>query len=78
MMKTALAVLAALCVATLALAKYQSSALPNFEYWSAKELRGYEQPLHDKVAGVTKSSGIKLADYGASNVSIPGSSSPTS
>lgn len=70
MMKTAFAVLAALCAATLVFAKYQTTALPKFGYWSAKDLRGYEQPLHDKIAGETKSSGIKLADYGASNVAI--------
>ena len=43
---------------------------PNFAYWSAKELKGYEKPLHEKVAGPYKNSSIKLADYGSSNVSI--------
>jgi mannose-6-phosphate isomerase-like protein (cupin superfamily) len=70
MKNTGLAVLVALCAFGLGLAARQPAALPNFAHWTAKELRGYEQPLHDKVAGVTKSSGIKLADYGSSNVAI--------
>lgn len=47
-----------------------SADLPNFAYWSAKELKGYEKPLREKVSGPHKTSGIKLADYGSSNVAI--------
>jgi mannose-6-phosphate isomerase-like protein (cupin superfamily) len=69
-MKTAFAVMAALCVTTICLAGFQSSSLPGFAHWSAKELKGYEKPLHEKVSGELKNSSIKLADYGSSNVSI--------
>jgi mannose-6-phosphate isomerase-like protein (cupin superfamily) len=65
--------LLAVCVsslAALALAKRATIDLPNFHYWSAKELKGYEKPLHDQVSGPHKTSSIKLADYGSSNVAI--------
>lgn len=74
MMKTAIAVLAILCAVSItlagSLAGFQTSSLPGFGYWSAKELSGYEKPLREKVSGEAKISGIKLADYGSSNVSI--------
>lgn len=53
-----------------ALAGYQGQSLPGFAHWTAKELRGYEQPLQEKVSGPMKTSSIKLADYGSSNVAI--------
>jgi mannose-6-phosphate isomerase-like protein (cupin superfamily) len=51
-------------------AQQPAAKLPNFAYWSAKELKGYEQPLRDKVSGEHKTSSISLADYGSSNVAI--------
>jgi mannose-6-phosphate isomerase-like protein (cupin superfamily) len=51
-------------------AQQPAAKLPNFAYWSAKELKGYEQPLHDKVSGEHKTSSVTLADYGSSNVAI--------
>jgi mannose-6-phosphate isomerase-like protein (cupin superfamily) len=52
------------------LARRTSADLPNFGYWSAKELRDYEKPLREKTGGPNKTSSIKLADYGSSNVAI--------
>ncbi len=52
------------------LAAYQKGGLPGFAHWTAAELRGYEQPLHDKVSGPLKTSSVSLADYGSSNVAI--------
>ncbi len=62
----------ALCVLAVGGARAHRAAadLPNFGYWSAKELRGYEKPLREKVSGPNKIGSIKLADYGSSNVSI--------
>ncbi|MFN0084599.1 MAG: hypothetical protein ACKVX9_04360 [Blastocatellia bacterium] len=56
--------------AGLAFAARQNAAMPNFALWSARELKGYEQPLREKVSGESKASSIKLADYGSSNVAI--------
>jgi mannose-6-phosphate isomerase-like protein (cupin superfamily) len=72
MMKLRLLLLAAFVssVAAVAIASRATADLPNFNYWSAKELKGYEKPLHEKVSGPHKTSSIKLADYGSSNVSI--------
>jgi len=58
------------CISVAAVMKLASPDPPNFAYWSAKELKGYENPLHEKVAGPYKISSVKLADYGSSNVSI--------
>jgi mannose-6-phosphate isomerase-like protein (cupin superfamily) len=52
------------------LARRGTVDLPNFGYWSAKELRDYEKPLREKTGGPNKTSSIKLADYGSSNVAI--------
>lgn len=60
----------ALCAAGAAFAARQKAAMPDFAHWSAKELKGYEQPLREKVSGEFKTSSIKLADYGSSNVAI--------
>jgi mannose-6-phosphate isomerase-like protein (cupin superfamily) len=59
-----------LIVATLTVAQMPTTPLPNFAHWSAKELRGYEKPLVEKTGGPNKTAGIKLADYGSSNVAI--------
>ncbi len=59
-----------LIVATLAVAKMPTVPLPNFAHWTAKELRGYEKPLVEKTGGPNKTSSVKLADYGSSNVAI--------
>ncbi len=66
----ALALSFVVCVGAIAVIKRPIADPPNFAYWSAKELKGYEKPLHDKVTGPYKISSIKLADYGSSNVSI--------
>lgn len=58
------------CIGVAAVVKIASPDPPNFAYWSAKELKGYEKPLHEKIAGPYKNSSIKLADYGSSNVSL--------
>lgn len=68
-----LAILLASLIAVIGIAavvKVASPDLPNFAYWSAKELKGYEKPLREKVSGPHKTSSIKLADYGSSNVAI--------
>jgi mannose-6-phosphate isomerase-like protein (cupin superfamily) len=52
------------------LASRSSADLPNFAYWSAKELKGYEKTLREKVSIPHKTSSVKLADYGSSNVAI--------
>jgi mannose-6-phosphate isomerase-like protein (cupin superfamily) len=59
-----------LIVATMAVANLPVVQLQNFGHWTAKELRGYEKPLHDKVSGPHKNSGIGLANYGSSTVGI--------
>jgi mannose-6-phosphate isomerase-like protein (cupin superfamily) len=59
-----------LIVATMAVAKMPVVDLPNFAHWTAKELRGYEPRLRKKVGGPNKTSSVKLADYGSSNVAI--------
>ncbi len=73
MMKKALAVFlfgCALFAAGAVFAARQKPALPDFAHWTAKELAGYEGPLRQQVAGEHKTSSIKLADYGSSNVAI--------
>ncbi|MBI1760614.1 MAG: hypothetical protein HYR56_04175 [Acidobacteria bacterium] len=52
------------------LARRPIADLPNFGYWSAKELRDYEKPLREKTGGPNKTSSVKLGDYGSSNVAI--------
>lgn len=71
-MKLRLLLLAALLLplAVAALAKRAPADFPKFNYWSGKELRDYEKPLHEQVSGPNKTSSIKLADYGSSNVAI--------
>lgn len=69
-MKSLLTILIVLSVAVIATASRPAKDLPGFAYWSAKELRGYEKPLREKVAGENKTSSIRLADYGSSNVAI--------
>ena len=64
------ALLLAVVLGAGAVAKLRGADLPNFAYWSAKELKDFEKPLREKVAGPHKTSSIKLADYGTSNVSI--------
>jgi mannose-6-phosphate isomerase-like protein (cupin superfamily) len=59
-----------LIVATMAIAKMPVADLPNFAHWTAKELRGYEPRLRKEVGGPNKTSSVKLADYGSSNVAI--------
>ncbi len=59
-----------LIVATLAVANMPVVQLPNFAHWTAKELRGYEPRLQKEVGGPHKTSSVKLADYGSSNVAI--------
>ena len=59
-----------LIVATMAVAKMPVVQLPGFAHWTAKELRGYEPRLRKEVGGPNKTSSVKLADYGSSNVSI--------
>ena len=61
---------AVVTLAAVVIANRASADLAGFNYWSAKELKGYEKPLHEKVSGPNKTSSIKLADYGSSNVSI--------
>ncbi|HWQ32166.1 MAG TPA: cupin domain-containing protein [Blastocatellia bacterium] len=69
-MKSLLTILIVLSVAVIVTASRPAKDLPGFAYWSAKELRGYEKPLREKVAGENKTSSIRLADYGSSNVAI--------
>ncbi|MDX2034027.1 MAG: hypothetical protein SF339_25360 [Blastocatellia bacterium] len=72
-MKKALAVVVfggALFAAGAAFAARQKPALPDFAHWTATELKGYEGPLREKVAGEHRTSSVKLADYGSSNVAI--------
>ncbi|MFN7946195.1 MAG: cupin domain-containing protein [Blastocatellia bacterium] len=69
-MKSLLTILIVLSVAVIVTASRPVKDLPGFAYWSAKELKGYEKPLREKVAGEYKTSSIKLADYGSSNVAI--------
>lgn len=59
-----------LIVATIAVAKRPAIDLPNFAHWTAKELQGYEPRLRKEVAGPNKTSSVKLAAYGSSNVAI--------
>jgi mannose-6-phosphate isomerase-like protein (cupin superfamily) len=59
-----------LIVATLAIANRPVADLPNFAHWTAKELQGYEPRLRKEVAGPNKTSSVKLADYGSSNVAL--------
>ncbi len=59
-----------LIVATMAVAKMPVTQLPGFAHWTANELRGYEPRLRKEVAGVNKTSSVKLAEYGSSNVAI--------
>ena len=59
-----------LIVATMAVAKRPVVDLPNFAHWTAKELRGYEPRLRKEVGGPNKTSSVKLADYGSSNVAL--------
>lgn len=61
---------AVVTLAAVAMAKRANADLSGFNYWSAKELKGYEKPLHEKVSGPNKTSSVKLADYGSSNVAI--------
>lgn len=73
MKKTALAVVAILCTLTvgaMTVARQPKQSLPNFAHWTAKELKGYEKPLREQVSGPNKTSSVKLADYGSSNVAI--------
>ncbi len=67
---TLLTLLPALSVAVIVTASRPAKDLPGFAYWSAKELKGYEKPLRAQVAGAHKTSSIRLADYGSSNVAI--------
>jgi mannose-6-phosphate isomerase-like protein (cupin superfamily) len=69
-MKSLLTILIVLAVAVIVTASRPAKDLPGFACWSAKELKGYEKPLREKVAGENKTSSIKLADYGSSNVAI--------
>ena len=59
-----------LIIATMAIAKMPVVQLPNFAHWTAKELNGYEPRLRKEVSGPLKTSSVKLADYGSSNVAI--------
>jgi mannose-6-phosphate isomerase-like protein (cupin superfamily) len=59
-----------LIVATMAVAHMPVVQLPNFAHWTAKELHGYEPRLRKEVGGPNKTSSVKLADYGSSNVAI--------
>ncbi|MFN0119851.1 MAG: hypothetical protein ACKV2V_05055 [Blastocatellia bacterium] len=67
---TAMIVTAAALVAAGVMQGNTAGNLPGFAYWSAAELRGYEKPLREKTGGEYKTAGIKLADYGSSNVAI--------
>lgn len=57
-------------LASLAMSKISAVDFPNFAHWTAAELKGYEKPLREKVSGPNKTSSVKLADYGSSNVAI--------
>ena len=57
-------------VATMATAKMPLIDLKDFAHWTAKEMRDNEKPLREKVGGPNKTSSIKLADYGSSNVAL--------
>ncbi len=72
MMKYRLLLSFVLCALAVGIARAHRTAaeLPNFGYWSAKELRLFEKPLREKTGGPHKTSSIKLADYGSSNVAI--------
>ena len=59
-----------LIVATMALAKMPLIDLKDFAHWTGKELKADEKPLREKVSGPNKTSSIKLADYGYSNVAL--------
>ncbi len=59
-----------LIVATMTVAKRPTVQLPGFAHWTAKELRGYEPRLRKEVGGPNKTSSVKLADYGSSNVAL--------
>jgi mannose-6-phosphate isomerase-like protein (cupin superfamily) len=69
-MKSTIAIGVLLMAATAAFAGYQKAASTGFAHWTAKELKGYEKPLHEKVAGEHRTSGVKLGDYGSSNVAL--------
>ncbi len=69
-MKPGIMVVALFCCAAAAYAGYQGTSSSGFAHWTAKELKGYEKPLHEKVSGANKTSSVKLADYGSSNVAI--------
>jgi mannose-6-phosphate isomerase-like protein (cupin superfamily) len=58
------------CVGATAVINRPIADPPNFAYWSAKELKGYEKQLHEKVSGPYKLYSVRLADYGSSNVSL--------
>ncbi len=57
-------------LATMTFGKINAIDLPNFAHWTAKELSGYEPKLRKEVAGPNKTSSVKLADYGSSNVAL--------
>lgn len=59
-----------LIVATVAVTKMPAAQLSGFAHWTASELRGYEPRLQKEVSGPNKTSSVKLADYGSSNVSL--------
>ncbi|MFN7929376.1 MAG: hypothetical protein U0Y68_15810 [Blastocatellia bacterium] len=59
-----------LIAATIVVAHKPAADLPGFAHWTAKELQGYEPRLRKEVAGPNKTSSVKLADYGSSNVAL--------
>ena len=65
-----LGALAFLLLVGVTFARRAALELPNFGYWSAKSLRAAEPQLRKEVAGPNKTSSIKLADYGSSNVAL--------
>lgn len=69
-MKILISTLLLLMISAVAIARIPAKDLPGFAHWSAKELKGYEKPLHEQVAGEVRISSIKLAEYGSSNVAI--------
>src|SRR2546421_12874754 len=69
-MKSILLILITMAATTVVIASLPAADLPDFAYWSAKELKGYEPTLHAKVSGELKIATRKLADYGSSNVTI--------
>lgn len=66
-----LALISLCLIAPCAAGSFSVGELPkDFALWTGRELRGYEGRLRSEVSGPNKTSSVKLADYGSSNVAI--------